>query len=76
MSGDKLEIVNFLGEKKSRYATIDERVKANIGNDEIVLTGIDKEMLGNSSANIEHATKIRKRDPRTFQDGIYIVQKG
>lgn len=76
MSGDKLEIVNFLGEKKSRYATIDERVKANIGNDEIVLMGIDKEMLGNSSANIEHATKIRKRDPRTFQDGIYIVQKG
>lgn len=76
MSGNKLEIINFLGEKKSRYAHIDERVNAKVGNDEIILTGIDKEVLGNSSANIEHATKIRKRDPRIFQDGIYIVQKG
>lgn len=76
MSGNKLEIINFLGEKKPRYAYIDEKITAKVGNDEIVLSGIDKEVLGNSSANIEHATKIRRRDPRIFQDGIYIVQKG
>ncbi|MBP1928523.1 large subunit ribosomal protein L6 [Methanolinea mesophila] len=76
LQGNRLEIVNFLGEKKARYAQIQEGVKANIGNDEVVLTGIDKEKVGISSANIEHATKIRYRDPRIFQDGIYIVTKG
>ena len=75
LQGNRLEINNFLGEKKSRYATIVNGVTAKIGNDEIVLSGIDKELLGNTSANIEHATKIRNRDPRVFQDGIYIVER-
>lgn len=75
LQGNKLEINNFLGEKKARYAKIEEGVNAKVGNDEVILTGIDKELLGVTSANIEHATKIRKRDPRIFQDGIYIVQK-
>jgi len=76
LQGNRLEINNFLGEKKPRFATIENGVKANVSNDEIVLTGINKELLGNSSANIEHATKIRKRDPRIFQDGIYLVSRG
>jgi large subunit ribosomal protein L6 len=76
LQGNRLEINNFLGEKKSRFATIENGVAAKVSNDEIVLTGINKELLGNSSANIEHATKIRKRDPRIFQDGIYLVTRG
>lgn len=75
LQGDKLEIHNFLGEKKARFARIEGGVVAKIGNDEVVLSGIDKELLGITSANIEHATRVRKRDPRVFQDGIYIVQK-
>jgi large subunit ribosomal protein L6 len=75
LQGDKLEIHNFLGEKKARYARIEGGVDAKIGNDEVVLSGIDKELIGITSANIEHATRVRKRDPRVFQDGIYIVQK-
>jgi large subunit ribosomal protein L6 len=75
LQGNKLEINNFLGEKKARYARIEGGVSAKIGNDEVVLSGIDKELLGITSANIEHATKVRKRDPRVFQDGIYIIQK-
>jgi large subunit ribosomal protein L6 len=76
LQGNRLEITNFLGEKKPRFAAIEAGVVAKVSNDEIVLTGIDRELLGNSSANIEHATKIRKRDPRVFQDGIYLVTRG
>jgi large subunit ribosomal protein L6 len=76
LQGRRLEIANFLGEKKPRYAGIEDGVTAKVGNDEVVLTGIDKELLGITSANIEHATKIRNRDPRIFQDGIYTVHKG
>jgi large subunit ribosomal protein L6 len=76
LQGNRLEIANFLGEKKARSARIEAGVVAKIANDEVVLTGIDRELVGNSAANIEHATHIRDRDPRVFQDGIYIVQRG
>jgi large subunit ribosomal protein L6 len=76
LQGNKLEIANFLGEKKARHARIESGVVAKVGNDEVVLTGIDCELVGTSAANIEHATHIRDRDPRVFQDGIYIVQRG
>ncbi|MDD1716311.1 MAG: 50S ribosomal protein L6 [Methanolinea sp.] len=75
LQGKRLEINNFLGEKKARYADIVPGVEAKVGNDEVVLTGINKELVGIVSANIEHATKIRDRDPRVFQDGIYLVQR-
>ena len=76
LQGSRLEIANFLGEKKARHARIEEGVTAKVGNDEVVLTGIDRELVGTSAANIEHATHIRDRDPRVFQDGIYMVQRG
>jgi len=76
LQGNKLEIANFLGEKKARFARIETGVTAKVANDEVVLTGIDRELVGTSAANIEHATHIRDRDPRVFQDGIYMVQRG
>jgi len=76
IQGNKLEIANFLGEKKARYARIEAGVTAKVANDEVVLNGIDRELVGTSAANIEHATHIRNRDPRVFQDGIYMVQRG
>ena len=76
LQGNRLEIANFLGEKKARHARIEQGVTAKVGNDEVVLTGIDRELVGTSAANIEHATHIRDRDPRVFQDGIYMVQRG
>jgi large subunit ribosomal protein L6 len=76
LQGNKLDIANFLGEKKARYARVEQGVTAKVANDEVVLTGIDRELVGTSAANIEHATHIRNRDPRVFQDGIYIVRRG
>ena len=73
--GNRLEITNFLGEKQPRIAKIIEGVTVKIGNDEVTITGIDKEKVGNTAANIEHATRITKRDPRVFQDGIYITER-
>ena len=75
LQGSTLVIDNFLGEKQSRFARIEPGVTAQVGNDAVTLSGIDKEKVGNSAANIEHATRIRNRDPRVFQDGIYIVER-
>ena len=75
LAGDRVEIGNFLGEKRSRWARIEKEVKFALGSDEVTLSGIDKEAVGKTAANIEHATRIRERDPRVFQDGVYIVER-
>ena len=73
--GDRLEIVNFIGEKYPRYARILPGTTVKVGSDEVTVTGIDKEIVGSTAANIERATRIRDRVPRVFQDGIYIISR-
>ncbi len=75
VDGKKLNVSNFLGEKKPRSANIlgDTTVKATA--DEVIITGINKEDVGQTAANIEQATRIKRFDPRVFQDGIYVVEK-
>lgn len=75
VEGKKLTIGNFLGEKKPRSAKILGETKIKTSADEVIVTGINKEDVGQTAANIEQATKIKGFDPRTFQDGIYIVEK-
>jgi large subunit ribosomal protein L6 len=75
IAGDRIEVGNFLGEKRSRFARIEKDVKVALGADEVTITGIDKETVGKTAANIEHATRIRERDPRVFQDGVYTVER-
>ncbi len=76
VEGDKVRIENFLGERAPRFAKILPGVKVEVKGKEIVVSGIDKEAVGQTAANIEKATYIRGIDRRIFQDGIYIVSKG
>ncbi len=69
-------IDNFMGERFARRANIVEGTEIQVKGDAVIVTGIDKEKVGQSAANIEHATKVKGYDPRVFQDGIYIVRKG
>ncbi len=72
---DEVVIENFIGEKKPRKAKILEGVKVNIQGDLVTVSSEDIEKAGQTAANIEAATKIKKVDPRVFQDGIYITEK-
>ena len=76
VKGDTVVIENFLGEKSPRYAKIFGDVKVEVKGDAIIVKGPNKEHTGQTAANIERATRIKDRDPRVFQDGIYIVKKG
>jgi large subunit ribosomal protein L6 len=75
IASDELVINNFLGERKARSAKILPGTKVDIGKDEVVVTGINKEHVGQTMANIEQATRVRGFDIRVFQDGIYLVDK-
>ncbi len=70
-----LVIGNFLGEKVPRKAVILPSVDIDVKGAKITLTSRDKEAAGLTATNIEKATKIRLRDRRIFQDGIFITSK-
>jgi len=74
-TGNKITIENFLGERHPRSAKIVGDVKVQIKGDQVIVSGINKEHVGQTMANMEQATKIKGRDPRVFQDGIYLVSK-
>ncbi len=74
VEGDELVIENFLGEEEPRRAKIVGETEIEIDGDEVNLKGPNKEEVGQSAANIEQTAKAKNRDPRTFQDGIYIVE--
>ncbi len=76
VKGDEVIIENFLGEKHPRKAKIFGNVKVTVKGDEVTIEGINREEVGQTAANIEFATKVKDRDIRVFQDGIYIVSKG
>ncbi|MEM4728345.1 MAG: 50S ribosomal protein L6 [Thermoplasmata archaeon] len=69
-------IENFLGERHPRRAKIIGDTKVTVKGQELVLEGPSIEDVGQTAANIEQATYIKNRDPRVFQDGIYITRKG
>jgi len=75
IQGDKLVIDNFLGEKYPRKAKILKNVTVEVKGQDVTLKGTDKELVSQTAANIEQITKIRERDLRVFQDGIYITEK-
>jgi large subunit ribosomal protein L6 len=75
VEGKEVVIENFLGEKYPRRAKIVGRAEVDIRGQEIFVRGIDIEECGQTAANLEQTTKIRNKDPRVFQDGIYIVKK-
>ena len=72
---DTVVIKNFLGEKVPRKARILPHVKVEVKGDVVVVTGIEKEVTGQTAANIELATRITTLDRRVFQDGLWITEK-
>ncbi|HIJ00408.1 MAG: large subunit ribosomal protein [Candidatus Methanomethylophilaceae archaeon] len=69
-------IDNYMGGKSRRYARIMPGVSVTVKGSDIIVEGIDRELCGQTAANIEKATRRRGFDRRVFQDGIYIVEKG
>ncbi len=75
VKGDRVEVTNYMGGKAPRYANIVGGCTVKISGTDITVEGNDIEACGQTSANLERATSRLGFDKRTFQDGIYIVQK-
>ena len=68
-------IENFTGERRSRKAKILGDVKVNVESEDITVVGVNLEAVSQTAANIEQATKVKKKDPRVFLDGIYVYER-
>jgi large subunit ribosomal protein L6 len=76
VKGNEFVVNNYFGERVPRSAAIINGVNVKVQNKiEVVVSGIDKEAVGQTAANIERSTTIKKRDRRVFQDGIYLIEK-
>lgn len=75
VEGDRVLIKNFMGEKIPRKAIILAGAQVKLEDDVILVSGIDKNIVSQTAARIEQATRITNRDRRVFQDGCYIISK-
>jgi large subunit ribosomal protein L6 len=71
----EIHIINFLGERAPRKAKFSKNVKVEVKGEDVYFIGPDKESLGQAAANVKRACRIRKKDPRVFQDGVYLYKK-
>jgi len=70
-----LLIENFTGERRARRVKIIGDVQVKIESEDIIVQGINLEDVSQTAANIEQATKVKKKDPRVFLDGIYVYER-
>jgi large subunit ribosomal protein L6 len=68
-------IENFTGERSPRIAKIIGGAKVIPKGDDITVQGINIEDVSQTAANIERATKVKRKDPRVFLDGIYTYER-
>jgi large subunit ribosomal protein L6 len=73
---DKIILIeNFTGERNPRKAKIVGNAQINIQSEDIIVQGINLEEVSQTAANIEQATKVKRKDPRVFLDGIYVYER-
>ena len=76
VNGNTFQVNNYFGERVPRTAHILDNVNVKVANKvEVTVSGIDKEGVGQTAANIERCTTVKNRDRRVFQDGIYLLTK-
>jgi large subunit ribosomal protein L6 len=76
VQGREFVVNNYFGERVPRRAQILDGVDVKVENKtDIIVSGIDKEKVGQTAANIERSTTVKNRDRRVFQDGIYRIAK-
>lgn len=75
VSGNKLSIKNFLGEKVPRILQLKDGAAVKVEGQFIYVSSASKETAGQVAADIEQLTRRPGFDSRVFQDGCYIINK-
>jgi len=68
-------IENFTGERRARRVKTLGDVNIKVEAEDIIVEGVNLEDVSQTAANIEQATRVRRKDPRVFLDGIYVYER-
>jgi large subunit ribosomal protein L6 len=75
VQGKKVLVENFYGERSPRVAEMVGDTKAEVQGEDIILTGVSLQDVGQTAANLEQATTVRRKDQRVFLDGVYVYER-
>ncbi|MGD0637550.1 MAG: 50S ribosomal protein L6 [Nitrososphaerales archaeon] len=75
VKGNTVVVENFMGERSARVTKIVGDCKVTVDGDDIIIKGVSLEDVGQTSANLEQATKVKRKDQRIFLDGVYVYEK-
>jgi len=75
VQGQTVLIENFTGERRARKAKILGDVKVKVEAEDVVVQGLNLEDVSQTAANIEQVTKVKRKDPRIFLDGLYVYER-
>ena len=70
-----VSIENFTGERSPRRVKIMGDVQVKVQSEDVIVQGINLEDVSQTAANMEQGTKVKKKDPRVFLDGLYVYEK-
>ena len=74
-----ITIKNLYGGRKHIVVPIvGSDTKVQVDKDDVIVEGIDKEAVGQTTTNMQEACKLRgkrKKDPETFMDGVWLWDK-
>ncbi len=73
--GDDIIVANFLGERGNRVVKKIGDLKIQITKDDLIISGNDKDAVSQTCGKLRLILKIKKKDPRIFQDGLYVFEK-
>jgi large subunit ribosomal protein L6 len=75
VQGKRVLVENFYGERSPRVGEIVGDSKVEVQGEDITVTGVSIRDVGQTAANLEQATKVKRKDQRVFLDGVYIYER-
>jgi large subunit ribosomal protein L6 len=75
VQGKKVLVENFYGERSPRVADIVGDTKVEVQGEDIVVSGVSIDDVGQTAANLEQATTVKRKDQRVFLDGVYVYER-
>jgi len=66
------------GRKHITVPIVGPETTVKVDKDDVIIEGIDKEAVGQTTANMQEACRLRgkrKKDPETFMDGVWLWDK-
>lgn len=71
VKGSDIIIKNILGSRAAIHTDIVGDTKIEVKGQNVRIYGVSKDDVTQTAANIRMVCKVRKRDERVFQDGVY-----